>query len=96
MMRPCPGAYMYIQHVIIVAYRCMLHVGFWPLNWVVDVDGPWIRWGAGATIPGGKEREGYALIGVKGGEALAEEQGGRARNQETEPELQNGPPKMEC
>eukprot|EP00438_Fugacium_kawagutii_P036094 Skav218075 [mRNA] locus=scaffold1832:159607:167038:- [translate_table: standard] len=42
----------------------------------------WSTWlshdalGAGATIPGGKEREGYALIGIKGGEALAEEQGG--------------------
>ena len=23
--------------------RISLHVGFWPLNWVVDVDGPWIR-----------------------------------------------------
>ena len=27
-------------------------------------------WSAGATIPGGKEREGYALIGVKGGREL--------------------------
>jgi len=34
-------------------------------------------WSAGATIPGGKEREGYALIGIKGSQALAEEQGGR-------------------
>ena len=26
--------------------------------------------GAGATIPGGKEREGYALIGIKGSQFL--------------------------
>jgi len=32
----------------------------------------------GSTIAGGKEREGYALIGTKGGQALAERQGGRA------------------
>lgn len=36
-------------------------------------------WSAGATIPGGKEREGYALIGVKGGQELMGAQLGSSR-----------------
>jgi len=51
-------------------------------------------WSAGATIPGGKEREGYALIGVKGGDALAEEQGGRVEVSGTVPFFVRHPPPL--
>ena len=32
--------------------------------------------GAGASVPGGKEREGYALIGIKGSSGLSSSAGG--------------------
>lgn len=51
-------------------------------------------WSAGATIPGGKEREGYALIGEKGGDALAEEQGGRVEVSGTVPFFVRHPPPL--
>ncbi|CAJ1398849.1 unnamed protein product [Effrenium voratum] len=51
-------------------------------------------WSAGATIPGGKEREGYALIGVKGGQALAEEQGGRVEVEGELPFFVRHPPAL--
>ncbi|CAE7234791.1 DESI1 [Symbiodinium natans] len=51
-------------------------------------------WSAGATVPGGKEREGYALIGIKGSEALAEEQGGRVEIEGELPFFVRHPPPL--
>ncbi|CAE7695679.1 Dnajb7 [Symbiodinium pilosum] len=51
-------------------------------------------WSAGATIPGGKEREGYALIGIKGSDALAEEQGGRVEIEGQLPFFVRHPPPL--
>jgi len=51
-------------------------------------------WSAGASVPGGKEREGYALIGIKGSEALAEQQGGRVEIEGQLPFFVRHPPPL--